>query len=56
MSRKVKPGQTVPVSGQYRPVGGGHEVTMVRGKTVPPTRGKGGGYVMVDKTKHKSGR
>ena len=54
-----KPGQKAPVSGQYGivgPRGGitGTEVTVTKGETLPPTPKSGQGYVLVDKTKHKS--
>lgn len=39
--------------GQYRPVGGGSEVTAVQGKPLPPTPKSGQGWKLVDKTKHK---
>jgi len=57
--KPVKPGQTVPDSGQYKPVGprggnvGGGEVTLVKGKTAPPTQQPGQKYIPVDLTKHK---
>ena len=57
---KLKPGAKAPASGQYLelgPKGGkGSEVTAIKGKTLPPTKKKGGGYVLVDKTKNKSGQ
>ena len=37
MATKTKNGQKAPVSGQYKPVGYKTEVTLVKGKTVPPT-------------------
>ena len=54
-----KPGQKAPVSGQYGVVGpkGGKtrtEVTVTKGETLPPTPMPGQGFVLVDKTKHKS--
>ena len=54
-----KPGQKAPVSGQYGvvgPKGGktGSEVTVTKGETLPPTPKPGQGFVLVDKTKHKS--
>lgn len=57
----LKPGQTVPRSGQYEMVGprGGHtgiERTMVRGEPAPPTRQSGQGYRLVDPTKNGAGR
>jgi hypothetical protein len=49
----VYPGQTVQVSGQYRPLnGGGAETTLVKGHTAPPTP-NGGPWVLVDRTVHK---
>jgi hypothetical protein len=57
----VKPGETVPQSGQYAvkgPRGGdtGKEVTLVKGKTAPPTDKSGQSFVMTDPTNNKSGR
>lgn len=54
-----KPGQKSPVSGQYAFVGPkgeetGTEVTLTKGKRLPPTPKRGQGFVLVDKTKHKS--
>lgn len=49
----VKPGQTVPVSGQYTANGGKTEVTLVKGDKVPPTSRPGQEFTLVDKTKHK---
>jgi len=51
-----KPGQTVPVSGQYGLVGprGGvtkQEVTSIKGKIFPPTPKKNEVYKLVDETK-----
>ena len=55
----LKPGQTAPVSGQYQQVGPrggkGHEVTNVKGKTLPPTTTPGATYKLVDPSKNKSG-
>jgi len=50
---KVKPGQKVPVSGQYKVVNGKDEFTFVKGKTVPPNSSDKGKqeFVLVDKTK-----
>ncbi len=53
MSKYVKTGQKVPVSGQYRPVGSTTEVTFVNGNKVPPTSLGQTKFVLVDKTKHK---
>ena len=50
---KIKTGQKVPVSGQYRPLGSCCEFTFVQGKKVPPTMSGSTSYVLVDKTKHK---
>ena len=50
---RVKTGQIVTQSGQYRPVGSKTEVTFVEGKRVPPTHNGTTKFVMVDKTKHK---
>lgn len=55
----LKPGQKVPVSGQYNVVGprGGKtnlEVTLVKGATTPPTQNSGQTMKLVDKTKHKN--
>jgi hypothetical protein len=51
---KVKTGQNVPISGQYKPVGGKTEATFVEGNKVPPAQGKKQVWVLVDETKHKS--
>lgn len=53
----LKPGQSVPRSGQYEvigPRGGktGEEITGVKGKTLPPTPKAGSSYKLVDATKH----
>lgn len=50
---KVKTGQICPKSGQYRPVGGKTEITLVQGKKVPPTTNGNTSFVLVDATKHK---
>lgn len=57
MRPKLKPGQTVPRSGQYEiigPRGGktGEEITGVKGKTLPPTPKAKSTYKLVDATKH----
>lgn len=57
----VKPGEKAPASGQYEergPRGGktGHEVTISRGERMPPTKGPGGSFDLVDPSKNKSGR
>lgn len=55
MSTKIKTGQKVPVSGQYRPIGSKTEVTLVQGKRVPPTTTGVTTFTLVDKTKHSGG-
>ena len=53
-----KPGQTVPVSGQYEIVWiasgtrTGKERTCVKGEPFPPTPYDGQGYVLKDATRH----
>ena len=54
-----RPGEKAPDSGQYGVVGPrggitGLEVTVTKGETLPPTPQPGQGFVLVDKTKHKS--
>lgn len=56
-----KPGHKAPRSGQYGilgPRGGntGREVTIPKGKPLPPTPKPGMGYTLNDPTKNKSGR
>ena len=53
--KSVKTGETVSVSGQYRPQGSKHEYTFVAGKKVPPTASGATKFTLVDKTKHKGG-
>ena len=53
-----KSGQIAAISGQYGVVGprGGEtgvEITVVKGKPLPPTPKVGQGFVLVDKTVHK---
>jgi len=51
----VRTGDTVPVSGQYKPSGGNVEATFVAGKHVPPNNsGVRQSWTLVDKTKHKN--
>lgn len=55
MSKKMKSGQKVDISGQYEivgPRGGktGKERTVVSGEPLPPTPQKGQGYILVDPT------
>lgn len=61
MAKKVtiKPGQTVPNSGQYVPSTGnpkGNEVTLVKDKTAPPTPKPGQEWVLVDPSDNQSGK
>lgn len=57
MARKAtSPGKPAPTSGQYRPVGGGNEVTVPKGHRLPPSPKPGQKWVNVDPTKNKSGR
>lgn len=51
----IKTGETVPISGQYRPQGSKHEYTFVAGKRIPPTASGATKFTLVDKTKHKGG-
>lgn len=55
MKRTIRTGDTVPVSGQYRPQGGKHEYTFVEGNRVPPTTSGATNFTLVDQTKHKGG-
>lgn len=54
MKTIVKTGQKAPISGQYKPVGSKTEITMVEGKTIPPTANGATKFILVDKTKHRS--
>lgn len=54
--KKYKTGNRAPKSGQYRALGTKREITMVRGKRIPPYQGKARNYKLTDKTKHKRGR
>lgn len=52
----LKPGEKVPVSGQYEEIGPrggwiGKEITGVKGKRLPPPH-SGVAYKLVDRTKH----
>ncbi len=49
----TKTGQKAPASGQYRPKGTKHEITLSKGDRVPPYEGDAKTFVLVDKTKHK---
>ena len=48
----VKTGQKAPVSGQYRAKGSSTEITLVKGKRVPPASNGVAQFSLVDKTKH----
>lgn len=54
MAKALRPGTPAPVSGQYRNPSTGTEVTGVARKPLPPTPRPGQGYVLVDRTKHRS--
>jgi len=59
--KDLKPGEDAPVSGQYEEIGPrgghtGHEVTVAKGETLPPTTKAGWRYDLVDRTRNKSGR
>lgn len=59
MSKRIyKPGEIVPISGQYGAVNVrgayvGREVTCVRGEHFPPTRVGEAGFVLRDATIHR---
>ena len=58
MKKIVSPGEKVDVSGQYKikgPRGGisSNEITLIKGKTTPPTPKPNQKMILVDKTKHK---
>ncbi|WP_312643598.1 hypothetical protein [Hydrogenoanaerobacterium sp.] len=54
MAKKtVKTGETVEISGQYKPKGLKTEVTFVAGNKVPPTINGASSFTLIDKTKHK---
>jgi hypothetical protein len=56
MSTVYKPGQIVPISGQYAAVTASmrktREVTCTKGEPFPPTRVGEIGYILVDATRH----
>jgi len=61
MSKILKPGEIAPASGQYErlgPRGGptGKEVTVPKGRPLPPTPGPNETYRIADRSKNKSGR
>lgn len=49
----IRTGEVAETSGQYRPVGYRSEITLVKGKRVPPYDGQAQQFINVDKTKHK---
>jgi hypothetical protein len=50
----VRTGGTVPQSGEYRPAGSRYEVTLVKGKRVPPNNeGTQQRFTLVHKAKHE---
>lgn len=53
MSKRYRPGEKVPVSGQYKVSRTKREVTCVKDEPFPPTPEKGETYRLVDRTKHK---
>ena len=58
---QLKPGTRAPASGQYKAVGprggvGKKEITVVKGKTLPPTSTPGSRFKIVDRTKNKAGQ
>lgn len=54
MSKKTfRPGETAPISGQYKNLTTGREITATRGEPLPPTPKKDQDYKLVDRTKHK---
>jgi hypothetical protein len=53
MTKVYKPGEKAPKSGQYKNTSTKTEVTVVKGKPLPPTPKSDQEYVMVDPTKHK---
>ena len=61
MTKRYKPGEKAPRSGQYAIVGprggrSGTERTVVRGEPLPPPPQKGQQYELADPTKHKTPR
>lgn len=58
MARPLKPGDKAPRSGQYEIIGRrggrtGDERTVTKGEPLPPTRGPGQTYKLVDPTRHR---
>jgi len=56
MGSTLKPGQTSPKSGQYQNTSTKKEVTVPKGRPMPPTPKAGQRYKLVDASKNKSGR
>jgi hypothetical protein len=61
MARIQKPGETATRSGQYALVNQkgqkvGSEATVTKGEPLPPTPKPNMGYILVDPTKHQSGK
>lgn len=52
----LPPGTKVDRSGQYKNTTTKTEVTSTRGERLPPTPKPGQGYVLVDPTRHRSGK
>jgi len=53
-SVRTKTGRVAPVSGQYRPAGTKHEITLSKGDRVPPYSREAKSFTLVDKTKNKT--
>ena len=53
MSRKIKTGEIVMISGQYQGSGRETESTLVKGEPAPPNPGHRPYWSLVDPTKHK---
>jgi hypothetical protein len=60
LSKTLKPGNTAPSSAQYQQIGPrggkGKEVTVPKGRPLPPAPTPGTTYIIADRTKNKSGR
>ena len=54
MAKSIKTGTICPESGQYKAIGSKTEVTLVKGKKVPPTSTGSTKFILVDTTKHKN--
>lgn len=52
--KTFKPGEIADVSGQYKNLQTGTEVTVVVGEPLPPTPSPNQKYVLADRTKHKT--